>query len=202
MFILCQSSRDFFERKLCQIYWHKPIFFQKTVGRLRPCLVTWQKDATSSMSLICFHWVWTYLQVLEQWNFLVRNFTLSFWILGPAFDLSWLFILKNINMYMNSTHIVAKVCSVLCGGSLSWCLPCIRKSQYSTNFCAKWLVVFVSGQRLVARQLPTETIDRRLIPKDNGKKQPQITPLKSQQRQKCVKLLFLPWTQFNGVDPH
>ena len=85
----------------------------------------------------------TYLQVLEQWNFLVSNFTLSFWILGPAFRLYRLFILKNIHMYMNSTHSVATVCSVVCGGSYHDALSCNSKSQYSPTSLQKGMVCFL-----------------------------------------------------------
>ena len=71
--------KRFFERKLCQIYWHKPIFFQKLWARSTSLFgPRGQKDATSSMSPHLLPLSLTYLQVLEQWNFLVRNFHIIF----------------------------------------------------------------------------------------------------------------------------
>ena len=80
---------------------------------------------------------------------------------------------------MISTHIVATVCSVVSGGSYHDALSCNSKSQFSPTSVQKgmvfFFVVFVSAQRLVARQLPTETIDRRSIPKDNGRKNRHVS---------------------------
>ena len=134
--LFVSDIKRYLEQTLCQIYWNKPIFFQK----LWPSTFLFGHVANGCHRLHESHLLplrRTYLHVLEQWKFLVSNFTLSLWILGPAFDLYRLFILKNIHMYMDSTHIVAKVCSVLCGGSCHDAFSCNSKSQYSPTSVQK-----------------------------------------------------------------
>ena len=104
---LCQSSRDILSESSVNYTEINQCFFKNSgpstflFGHVAKGCHRLHESHLLPLSL-------TYLQVLEEWNFLVSNFTLSFWILGPAFDLYRLFILKNIHMHMNSTHMVAK----------------------------------------------------------------------------------------------
>jgi len=52
------------------------------------------------------------------------------------------------------------------------------ETQPGLHMCfwdAVFFVVFVSAQRLAARQLPTENIDQCLIGKDNGRKKRYVS---------------------------